>query len=256
MDAMTAVGTGRYLYAFVRSEDVSRILENDLRGLEDCSLEAETVGGLGVLTSRIENRTIRPRRKLLAAHQRVVTEVANHVGMLPVSFGVIADGPEELAHLLETHQEQLQSALQRVSGRFEMSLTMRWAVDDVFAHLVQFDPDLQNAREVIARGQASREQMIDVGRKFESLLQAQRGRHREAIQKTLTEAACEISWQEPRKENEIARLACLIERDAESKFEEAIHQLASLYDDKIGLDFSGPWPPYSFVDLKLTLGES
>jgi hypothetical protein len=235
---------GRYVYAFVRAADAAAITDTGLHGLHDVQIESDAFGELAAITSAIETSTIRPRRKLLAAHQNVVAEISKRWDMLPVSFGLVASDENELAEIAAANSDRLLEVLDRVSGKVEMSLVLSWATEDVFGYLVSKNPELQQARDQIAAGQASRDDMI---------LNHSRETEANRITAGLAAACDEIDQQDPKAEKEIVRVNCLIERDTEQAFEAAVHQLAANYNEEYAFSFNGPWPPYSFVDLKLSV---
>jgi len=50
--------------------------------------------------------------------------------------------------------------------------------------------------------------------------------------------------------------AFLVERDSAVEFEHQIHEIAQRYDGRLRFNFSGPWPPYNFVNIRLKLERS
>ena len=50
----------------------------------------------------------------------------------------------------------------------------------------------------------------------------------------------------------ILQTSLLIDRDRTGEFDEALRQTAAGFDATIGFEVSGPWPPYSFVRLRLS----
>ena len=221
--------------------------------VQENSLVVDRLDSLAVVSSAIEVDTIRPRRQLLSAHQHVVSEIAKQWDILPVSFGLVANDDSELISVISSNTDELQEALTRVSGKVEMNLLMSWAVDNVFQYLVEKHPDMQAARDHIASGQASRDEMIELGRQFDQLLQAERAAHAETITTGLADVCDAIEVQDAKVETEIVRAQCLIPREAEEAFTAAIEAIAARFDDKYAFAFNGPWPPYSFVHLKLSV---
>lgn len=251
MSTTTSTAVSRYIYAFTRAADIDRIMAQPRQGLFDADVTADVFGELAVLSSPIEARTIRPRRQLLAAHQGIVTEVSKCWDMLPVSFGLIAADAEELARIVTANADQLLQVLDRVQGKVEMNLVLKWAAEDIFQYFVRQHASLQQARDAIAGGQASRDDMIEMGRMFETLLNQARDAHAETVQSGLADACSEIELQDPKDEKEIVRVNCLIPREGEADFEAAVHRVATNFNDDFAFAYNGPWPPYSFVNLKL-----
>ena len=251
----TSTTTGRrYIYAIVRVADADSIQAAGLQGLFDEAVRVDRLDQLAVVSSAIDVESIRPRRQLLSAHQNVVAEISKHWDLLPVSFGLIAANEAELISIISSNTDELQQALDRVSGKVEMNLVLSWAVDNVFQYLVGKHPEMQAARDRIASGEASRDEMIELGRQFDLLLKSERSSHAEALTTALAHQCDAIEQQDPKSETEVVRLQCLIPRDGESRFTSALHEAAAKFDDDYAFAFNGPWPPYSFVNLKLSVG--
>jgi len=253
MTTSTSTVVGRYVYAFVRASDVDAITATELQGLFGVPVESETFGELAAITTPIETAVIRPRRKLLAAHQHVVAEISKRWDMLPVSFGLVASDESELTDIVAANSDQLIDVLNRVSGKVEMSLILCWATDDVFQYFVSKHEELQEARDRIAGGQATRDEMIEMGRLFEGILNRSRETEGERVTNALTEVCSEVDLQDAKGEKEVVRVNCLIDRNGEQAFEAAVRELAKHYNDEYAFSFNGPWPPYSFVNLKLSV---
>ena len=45
----------------------------------------------------------------------------------------------------------------------------------------------------------------------------------------------------------------MIERDRESEFDQKVKEIASKYEDILSFRYTGPWPPYNFVHIRLKL---
>ena len=252
MPTETAVATGRYIYSFVNGSNASQIMSKHLIGLYDTAVDVLTVGDLGVVVSAISETKIRPQRKLLAAHQHVVTEIAKNWNALPVAFGLIADDEDDVRSVLELNATLLSEQLERIQGKIEMFLSIQWTATNVFRYFIDRYPDLEQSRDYVATGHASREEQIELGRQFEQLLRAEREQFTVKVESILQPVCVEFDTQPLRAEAEILRMACLIERDAEAAFTEAVYQAASHFDDAFNFAFNGPWPPYSFVKLALS----
>ena len=51
----------------------------------------------------------------------------------------------------------------------------------------------------------------------------------------------------------IMNAAFLIERDRENEFDQKVKEIASKYEGKLSFKYTGPWPPYNFVHIRLKL---
>jgi hypothetical protein len=57
-------------------------------------------------------------------------------------------------------------------------------------------------------------------------------------------------------DNMILNMAFLVERAREDEFNHAVEGLTARYDGMLSFKYTGPWPPYSFVRLRLELKET
>ena len=51
----------------------------------------------------------------------------------------------------------------------------------------------------------------------------------------------------------IMNAAFLIERNRKAEFDQKVKEIASKYEDKLSFRYTGPWPPYNFVHIRLKL---
>jgi hypothetical protein len=247
------VATGFYVYSFLRSKDREAIMAENLKGIEDADIAVIEHDDLAVVVSAIVPKKIRPQRKFLAAHQEIVTHLAKYWSMLPVSFGLIADDLDQVHHILDKNRDVLIEQLDRVGGNVEMTITLKWTDSNIPQYFVDRYPELQAARAMIIEGRASREDQIEMGRIYERLLNSERATHTQRFTDNLSSIAKELEIQPTRDDSDVMRLACLISRDIEEKFTEAVYRTAELFSDDFAITFNGPWPPYTFVKLALSM---
>jgi predicted polyphosphate/ATP-dependent NAD kinase len=51
----------------------------------------------------------------------------------------------------------------------------------------------------------------------------------------------------------IMNAAFLIDREREADFDEAVNRIARKFGDRLNFKYTGPWPPYNFVNIRLKL---
>jgi len=243
---------GTYLYAIIagpadRTYGPIGIDEGPVYGISS--------GAVAAVVSDITQESLRPQRRHLAAHQRVLKRLMEDSSPMPMSFGIIADGPEDIRRILALNEEALVEGLLRVSGRVEMGLRVRWDVPNVFEYLVDRHEELRAARDRAFRGgrEPSREEQIELGRMVEHLLNEDRAALAERIEQTLSPCCVELKENKTRDECELASLACLIERDKEDAFAQGVVEAANPFDGNYCFDYNGPWAPHSFVDVNLQM---
>ena len=69
----------------------------------------------------------------------------------------------------------------------------------------------------------------------------------------LRDAATASRHNKPIGDKMILNAAFLIERQKESDFDAAVNSVAERFGDRLNFKYTGPWPPYNFVNIRLKL---
>jgi hypothetical protein len=247
-----AVKSHKYLYAIVA-------------GMEDrtyrcCGIDGASVyiipdGEVAAVVSDVPSGKIRPERRHLAVHQEVLKRLMQETTPLPTSFGTIADDPKAIQKILSSNREAFLQQLRRVEGKVEMGLRVNWDVPDIFEYFVHTHPKLRLARDRFLGPHRlpSQGDKIEVGRLFDRVLNEDREACTERVESILSGYCFEIKRNRCRNEREVMNLACLVGREAQERFEAGVLEAAKLFDNHFAFDYSGPWAPYSFVELELAV---
>lgn len=243
----------KYVYAIT---DQGENYASGKIGLDGAPVYAIAEGALAAIVSDVSDKRIRPERAKLAAHHAVIAKLMEEGTVLPMAFGTVSASPKTLQNVLRTNRAAFQKHLHRVKGKVEMGLRVNWDVPNVFEYIVSRHPELRSLRDdlYVRQRQPTRDEKIELGRLFDQSLLEERQAHTEAVIKVLSPHCAEIRQNKPRVEKEVMRLACLIDRAAQKRFEDGVFEAARLFDDNYAFDFNGPWSPYNFVDgLKLNM---
>lgn len=224
-------------------------------GLDNGTVYSVTNGRVSAVVSNVPEK-LRPERRQLAAHQEVLKRLMRETdGILPVAFGVVADGPEAIRRILSRNQKPFLEQLRHVAGRVEMGLRVTWDVPNIFEYFVQTHSELRVTRDRLFGGhrEPAQDDKIELGRLFDRLLMEDREAHAERVEEILAKRCVEIKRNNPRAEREAVNLACLVERDGQAEFEAAVFEAAKLFDNSYAFDYNGPWAPHNFVQLALDI---
>ena len=241
-----------YIYAIIEGTEAQEFGEIGIGGAKVSTLPAK---GLSAVVSKVGEKRLRPERRNLAAHQKVLTTLMATSTPLPVTFGVVAESQKAVQKVLSDNREALLAQGERVRGRMEMTLKVSLNVPDIFQYFVETHPDLRTARDryyVKKRG-PSHEDKIELGRMFDALLTKDRAAHTETVCKYLVSHSVEITENPCKDERLMMNLSCLVERSDEKAFEEAIFAAANHFDNSFSFDYNGPLVPHNFVFLELSL---
>src|SRR3972149_380491 len=150
MTQQTAVGIGEYLYAVIAAPQEDR--NYGAIGINGGMVYAVSNGEVAAVVSDVPNEKIRPERRNLAAHHEVLKQLMKQYAVLPMSFGVIADGPEAIQRILSLNRSVFLDQLRRVERKVEMGLRVVWDVPNIFEYFVGTYPELMALRDRLFGG--------------------------------------------------------------------------------------------------------
>jgi hypothetical protein len=136
-----------------------------------------------------------------------------------------------------------------------MGLKVYWDLPNVFEYFVATHQELETMRDRLFRpGRVPTvEEKVELGERFVSLLRQARQRHAERVKESLAGCCVDVRSIDPGEERMILKLASLVERQKQGEWEEGVRRAALLFDDHYRFEYNGPWPPYNFADVDLTL---
>lgn len=244
--------TWAYIYAIIggtQNHDFGSI------GLNGSDVYTVADGDVSAVISNVpKTGKLRPERRHLAAHQAVLTRLTEYgATVLPVSFGTIAEGSEAVRKLLSRYQQDLTHEVNRVEGKVEMELRVSLEAPNIFEYFIHNHPELKEARDRVFDGkhEPSRDEKIDLGQTFERILDQEREKCTKMVERAIEPYCKEIKQNKCRNEKEVMRLSCLIEKGTKKDFESAVDEASKPFDDNFVFEYTGPFPPYNFIEIHL-----
>jgi hypothetical protein len=218
-----------YVYGIVPSDtDLT-----DERGIRDEEVFAVTEGRLSALCSSVERETLVPNEEDLWAHERVLESAMERGPVLPARFGSFFPDPPGVIDVLSERGEAFEKRLSALDGKAEIGIR---------AFLASLrDSDLPESTD---------------GRSYMMNRLAQRKAEEEEIARARelwerVHAFVDGAYVEHRVTFVPNRMVAfsatyLVESESADEFVDKIDE--NELPDEVELFFTGPWPPYSFVD--------
>ena len=243
---------GEYLYAIAALEKERTY---DVAGIYGAAVYSVHQGRVAAVVSDCARQKLRPERAHLGAHKEVLQRLMLESTVLPMAFGTIADDRKAVRRLLSRNQEVFLKQLQRVAGKVEMGLRVKWDVPNIFEYFIDIHPELRGARDRLLGNQRQprQEDRIELGQLFDRILNEDREAHGDKLEEALGPCCAELKRSPLRNVNEVANLNCLVGRGEQTQLEEAVFQAARLFDNNFAFDLNGPWAPHNFVEMDLKL---
>jgi Gas vesicle synthesis protein GvpL/GvpF len=196
-------------------------------------------------------------KEMLQAHEDVLDTLMKSTTVVPFQFGTILKDEQAALTMLQDHGEKFKNLFSKFVGRAEWGMKVYVNQQEFIKYLAQCELDLKNLaekREGLSRGAA-----YLLGRKREEELKdnalTRLAEVSEAIFHKLGKAAYEGKLNKTlpqkftgKKKEMILNTVYLVEKEKVATFSKQGKRLMEQYKGMgLDLEFSGPWPPYSFT---------
>ena len=94
---------------------------------------------------------------------------------------------------------------------------------------------------------------MKLGRLIEEALAASAGRYVATVHEELKRVSVASRSNKVIGDRMIMNAAFLVNRSAEKAFDDAVKELSRRFEQLLAFKYTGPWPPYNFVNIKLKL---
>jgi len=214
---------------------------------------------LAAVVSRSPLVVYDPTRENALAHVHV-NEVTIEQGFTPVpmSFGTLFKTEKDTVEFLEDTYDALRDVLVKMKDKLEFGLKVNWTREEVLAEVKRDNDDIRRLEEEIAKNQQSSTYFarMQLGRMVEQALNDKSDSYVRDIYEHLRDAAIASRSNKPIGDKMIMNAAFLVERDKADRFDQKVQDIAQRYEGKLSFRYTGPWPPYNFVTIRLQLERS
>jgi len=251
-EAAALASRGKYVYCIIESNDPLRFGPIGI-GADPNDVYTVHYRTLAAVVSDAPLEVLDSTRENVLAHERVNETVMREHTVIPMSFGTIFKTREDIVELLRSAAEAFGDVLNKMQNKLEFGLKVLWDRDQAVREVEQEDEDISRLKKEIS-GQKGPTYFarMQYGRLIDSALQARSERYVADILEQLREVSVASRINKPIGDKMIMNAAFLISRDQESAFDAKVKSIAARFD-KLTFKYTGPWPPYNFVNIRLKL---
>lgn len=253
--------SGRYVYCIIETGPSSEPRTFGPIGIGGRGDEVYTIRykELSAVVSRTPLMVYDPNRENVLAHEHV-NEVVIEQGLTPVpmSFGTLFRTENDIVEFLEDTYDALRDVLHKMKDKLEFGLKVNWVREEVLAEIERDNEDIRRLKEEIVNSQRASTYFarMQLGRMVEQALADTSDGYVREIYDHLRDAAIASRSNKPIGEKMIMNAAFLVERDKVDAFDERVKEIATRYEGKLSFRYTGPYPPYNFVTIRLQLERS
>ena len=243
---------GKYVYCVIKSE---RPLSFGLLGIGPEPGEVHTVHfrDIAAIVSNTPMVVQDPTRDNVLAHQRVNETVMQHHTVIPMSFGTVFKTHDDIMELLRSAYEAFNDVLNKMQDKFEFGLKVLWDREQMVREIEVEDEDIRRLKGEISTQKGSTYfARMQYGRLIDAALQARSERYVSEIFEALRDVSVASRSNKPIGDRMIMNAAFLVGRQLEDAFDARVKDIGQRYD-KLTFKYTGPWPPYNFVNIRLKL---
>jgi hypothetical protein len=250
-DASTSASR-KYVYCIIEAAESQRFGSVGI-GVDPSEVYTVCFKDLGAVVSDAPPEVLDSTKEHLLAHERVNETVMREHTVIPMSFGTVFKTREDIIELLRSAYEPFRDVLGKMQNKLEFGLKVLWDRDQAVREVESEDDDISRLKKEIS-GQKGPTYFarMQYGRLVNAALHARSERYVAAMLDELRDVSVASRKLDPIGDKMIMNRAFLISRDQERAFDAKVKSIAGRFD-KLTFKYTGPWPPYNFVNIRLKL---
>ena len=200
------------------------------------------------------NGEVLPERQNLLAHQEAIMEVMKNHTIIPMSFGNVFNSEDDVVLVLEHLYKELKTMFLQLENKMEVGLKVA-AKQEWIDGLIEQDPYLNEWKsgKKDASDPALLYEKIQLGEQVQRVFNHLEQKAQDEVFTPLLQTAESGKLNGTAPGKTILNAAFLIDRKYEKDFDEKVNQLYEQWKDKADFKYTGPWPPYNFVNIRLRI---
>jgi hypothetical protein len=243
---------GRYVYCIIRSLEPLTFGPLGI-GAEPADVHTIHFQDIAAVVSNTPMVVQDPTRDNVLAHQRVNETVMQQHTVIPMSFGTVFKTDHDIMELLRSAYHAFSDVLSKMHGKVEFGLKVLWDREQIIREIEEEDEDIRRLKgEISSQKGSTYFARMQYGRLIDVALQARSEHYVSEIFQALRDVSVASRSNKPIGDRMIMNAAFLVARDAENAFDLRVKDIGQRYD-KLTFKYTGPWPPYNFVNIRLKL---
>ncbi len=245
---------GRYVYGIIESRDGVTFGKMGIGGSGEM-VYTVNYNDIAAVVSKTDVYIFDPTRENALAHEHVIETVMKSYTIIPMSFGTVFRTDDDIKEVLRSIYVSLKDVLKQMAGKVEFGLKVNWDRDQVIEELKREDEEIHRFNQEITRKhlQSTYLARMQLGRMIDKALVERSAQYVREIYDSLRNVCVASRDNKPIGDKMIMNAAFLIDRQREADFDEAVNKIARKFGDRLNFKYTGPWPPYNFVNIRLKL---
>ncbi|MBV8084256.1 MAG: GvpL/GvpF family gas vesicle protein [Chloroflexi bacterium] len=244
---------GKYVYCIIEESSPKSFGKLGIGGRGD---EVYTIHhkSLAAVVSDTPLVVYDPTRENALRHEQVNETVMNDYTVIPMSFGTVFKRRDDVVAFLDGTFDALMDVLQKMRDKIELGLKVNWERDAIIREIEEENEEISRLKAEINRTSSSTYfARMQLGRLVDQALTKKSDEYVSEVYDHLRDTAVASRAGKPIGDKMILNAAFLVERDKANEFDTKVQEIARKYEGKLAFRYTGPWPPYNFVNIRLKL---
>src|SRR5260370_14783469 len=196
-----------------------------------------------------------PTRENALAHEHVIETVMKNHTIIPMSLGTVFRTDDDIREVLKGIYSSLKDVLEQMAGKLEFGLKVNWDRDQIIEDTKQEDEEIRKFHQEIIRKhlQSTYLARMQLGRMIDKALAEHSIGYVREIYEALRGVCVASRDNQPIGDKMIMNAAFLLERQREAACDNPVTKIGCRYGQRLKFKYTGPWPPYNFVNIRLKL---
>ena len=243
---------GKYVYCIIESDETLRFGPLGI-GADPAEVHTINYKDIAAVVSDTPIEVHDPTRENVLSHERVNETVMRKHTVIPMSFGTVFKTREDILELLRSAYDAFHDVLKKMEDKLEFGLKVLWDRDVMVREIETQDEDVRRLKQEIGAQKGSTYfARMQYGRLVDASLQAHSEKYVAEIFEALRDVAVASRANKPIGDKMIMNAAFLVSREKETAFDARVKEIGARFD-KLTFKYTGPWPPYNFVNIRLKL---
>ena len=244
--------SGKYVYCIIQTAESLRFGPIGI-GSEPADVHTVSYKDIAAVVSDTPLEVYDPTRENVLAHERVNEAVMRDYTVIPMSFSTVFKTSEDIIELLRTAYDAFRDVLVKMQDKLEFGVKVLWEPEVIIREIEKDDENLRLLRQEISSQRGSTYfARMQYGRLVDSLLAERSEQLVNDIFNALSSVSVASRANKPIGDKMVLNAAFLVSRDRESNFDSTVKEMDAKYEN-LKFKFTGPWPPYNFVNIRLKL---
>jgi hypothetical protein len=243
---------GKYVYCIIQASEPLRFGPLGI-GADPAEVHTVAYRDIAAVVSDTPIEVHDPTRENVLAHERVNETVMRKHTVIPMSFGTVFKTRDDIVELLRSAYDAFHDVLHKMQDKLEFGLKVLWDRDVMVREIEKQDEDVRRLKQEISAQKGSTYfARMQYGRLVDAAISAHSEKYVAEIFAALRDVAVASRANKPIGDKMIMNAAFLVSRDKEQGFDQRVKEIGARFD-KLTFKYTGPWPPYNFVNIRLKL---